>query len=107
MEDIKELKNKELETVAGGNDADMYQGFSVGDWVAFNPDSKTRHSSSGGSGLGRAYYRIREFNTESAFVIAYLDAYNPNPLGDYDILSGGSSFLSELVHSHAPYGYDD
>ena len=44
MGDTKVLENNELETVAGGSDIESYQGFSVGDWVSFKIDGKTRRS---------------------------------------------------------------
>ena len=38
MDDNKQLKNEELETVTGGTNVESFDGFSVGDWVTFKPE---------------------------------------------------------------------
>ena len=108
MTDNKQLKNEDLETVAGGTNVESYDGFSVGDWVAFRRDSKTRHSPSGSAGLSRPSYRIRELDLIiEDYVVARLDMYDLNPLGTYTILSGGSSSLDELEHAYPPLNFTE
>lgn len=108
MEDKKQLNNDKLETISGGTNVESFGGFSVGDWVYFNPNSKTRHSPRGGSGLGSPHYRIRELNLIiDDYVVAHLDMYDLNASGSYTIWSGGSSSLDELIHGYPPLNFTE
>lgn len=107
MQDIETLKNNELESVAGGNGIESYESFSVGDWVTYKTDEKTRRSPESGSGLSRPYYRIREFNTISSFVVVGLDRYDLSPLGVYEKMTSDNCSIDEIKHFHAPLGFDE
>ena len=108
MDDNKQLKNEELETVTGGTNVESFDGFSVGDWVTFKPESKIRHSSSGGSPLSRASYRIREIELIiDDYAIAHLDVYEFDALGDYHKRSYSNSSLDELMHAHEPLNFSE
>ena len=105
MADAKMLKNKELEKVAGGTSVTSFDGFSIGDWVAYKPG--TRYSPHGGGGLSRPHYRISELYQHETFATAKIDVYELSPLGGYDKFSGDSCSTDDLVHANSPLGFDD